>query len=75
MALTAAERTKRYRDKLKKKRTKYNEFKQKDCRRKAEKRSAMSVKEQEKFLDNHRKAQQRYRNKRKLKMLNQTNTE
>ena len=75
MALTIAERAKRYRDKLKQKRNKYDEFKQKDCRRKTSKRSKMTTKEREKFLDNHRKAQERYRNKKKLELANQTNTE
>lgn len=76
MALTAAEQTKKYRDRLKRKRTKYNEFKQKDRQWKAEKRSAMTPTEEENFLDNHRKVQQqRYRNKVKLKMLDPKNTE
>ena len=54
MTLTAAEGTKRYRDRLKWKRTKYNEFKQRDRQRKAGKQSAMTSQEQEIFLDNHR---------------------
>lgn len=67
MPLTAAERAKNYRNRLKQKRDKYNDFKQKDRERKAQKRASMTLKQIECSLINHRLAQQRYREKLKEK--------
>lgn len=63
MPLTAAERAKKYRDRLKQKTAKYLESKREDCARKARKRASMNTKEEEEFLENHRKAQLAYRRK------------
>lgn len=63
MALTPAERAKRYRAKIKEKADKYTEYKHNDRRRKLKKRARMSKEEVDRFLDQHRKAQQRYREK------------
>ena len=71
MTLKAAEQSKRYRDKLKQKQDKYNELKEKDRQRKAQKVASMTKQEKEKYLDNHRKAQQRYRKKLNSKVINQ----
>ena len=63
MPLTAAERAKNYRDRVKKKTAKYLEIKRKDCERKAKKRASLNMKEKEIFLESHRKAQRVYRRK------------
>ena len=70
MALSAAERAKNYRDRLKQKKTKHLEFKRKDCERKARKRASMNMKEKEIFVNNHRVAQRRHREKLKAKNKN-----
>ncbi|CAF2082641.1 unnamed protein product [Rotaria magnacalcarata] len=67
MSLTAAERAKNYRDRLKQKTNKYNDSKRKDRERKARKRASMTIKEKEISLINHRVAQRRYREKQKNK--------
>ncbi|CAF4340794.1 unnamed protein product [Rotaria magnacalcarata] len=67
MPLTAAERAKNYRDRLKQKTNKYNDSKRKDRERKARKRASMTIKEKEISLINHRVAQRRYREKQKNK--------
>ncbi|CAF4304875.1 unnamed protein product [Rotaria socialis] len=67
MALTAAERAKNYRDRLKQKTKKYIDFKRKDCERKARKRTSMNINEKEVFLNNHRITQRRHRQKLKAK--------
>ena len=67
MRLTAAERAKNYRDRLKHNKIKYIDFKRKDCERKARKQALINTKEKEKFINSHRIAQQRYRQKLKEK--------
>jgi len=70
MALTAAQRAKNYRDRIKKKKTKYIDFKRKDCERKARKRTVMNSTEKEEYRNKHRMAQQRYVQKLKEKSNN-----
>ncbi|CAF3951677.1 unnamed protein product [Adineta steineri] len=71
MPLTAAQRAKNYRYRLKQKTGKYNDFKRKDRERKAKKRASMTVKEKEIVVKHHRIAQQRYREKLKQNNSNQ----
>ena len=61
MVLTAAERSKRYRDKLKLNPQKYQESKEKDRLRKTRKQTSMTKQEIEQQLKNHREAQARHR--------------
>lgn len=70
MVLTAAQRAKRYREKLKEKINKYDEYKKKERQRKYRKRVAMTKQQREKHLAQHREAQQRYREKLKNKADN-----
>ena len=63
MALTAAERAKRYREKLKKTQNKYDEYKQRERQRKYRQRASMTKQQRQKHLSQHRQAQQRYREK------------
>lgn len=63
MALTGAERAKHYRDRRKQNKTKYIDFKKKDCERKARKQASLNPDENEKHLEKHRISQQRYRDK------------
>lgn len=71
MPLTAAQRAKNYRYRLKQKTAKYNDFKRKDRERKAKKRASMTIKEKEVLAKHHRIAQQRYREKLKQNNSNQ----
>ena len=61
MASTAAERAKKYRDRIKQNQTKYSEFKRKDRLWKARKRMLMDKQERENQRDKHRMTQQRHR--------------
>jgi hypothetical protein len=54
MPLTAAQRAKNYRYRLKQKTDKYNDFKRKDRERKAKKRASMTIKEKEVLAKHHR---------------------
>ena len=74
MPLTAAERMKNYRDRLKQKTAKYLEHKHKDRERKARKRVSMNKKEEEVFIENHRRAQRLYRRKVKGQDSNASDT-
>jgi hypothetical protein len=72
MALTGAERAKNYRDRRKEKKTKYIDFKKKDCERKARKQASLNPDEKEKHFEKHRISQQRYRDKLKKEKDNNT---
>ena len=63
MVLTAADRAKRYRAKLKEKHEKYLVFKQKDRQRKSRKRALMTKEQREKHLIKHQHAQRKHREK------------
>ncbi|CAF0921078.1 unnamed protein product, partial [Didymodactylos carnosus] len=70
MPLSVAERSRRYRERLKQK---GDDIKRKanDCRRKKVKRASLPPAQAAKFLDNHRKAQKRYRQRLKANNNNQ----
>jgi hypothetical protein len=70
MVLTAAERSKRYRDKLKLNPNKYQELKKKDRQRKIRKQASMTKQEKEQYLKDHREAQERHRKKVKTTAMN-----
>jgi len=72
MAMTAEERAKKYRDRLKQNTTKYIDFKRKDRERKAQKQALMNVKEKENYRNKHRISQQKYCQKLKEKNNNKT---
>jgi hypothetical protein len=71
MARTATERSKKYRDNLKKNKTKHNELKKKDRQRKTRTQASITNKQKDEYRRNHREAQQRYREKLKSEIMNQ----
>jgi len=70
MVLTAAERSKRYRDRLKLNANKYQELKEKDRQRKIRKQASMTKQEKEQYRENHRNAQERHQKKVKTTVMN-----
>jgi hypothetical protein len=70
MVLTTAERSKRYREKIKQNVNKYEELKEKDRQRKARKQASMTKMERKKYREKHREAQERYRKKLKSNNTN-----